>query len=69
LAWLLAKEPFVIPIPGTRDPSHLVENLEATGVQLSASVVRRLDTLINERTVVGDRYNAATQQEIDTENS
>lgn len=68
LAWLLAKAPFLVPIPGTRDPEHVRENVGAADIQLASSVVARLDALINERTVAGERYNDATQQEIDTEN-
>jgi len=69
LAWLLAKEPFIVPIPGTRQPSHVIENMAAAGLPpLAASLVARLDALLNERTVAGQRYNDATQQEIDTEN-
>jgi aryl-alcohol dehydrogenase-like predicted oxidoreductase len=67
LAWLLAKEPFVVPIPGTRNPSHVIENVAAPFFRLAPSLVARLDALINERTVAGARYNDATQQEIDTE--
>ncbi len=67
LAWLLAKDPCIVPIPGTRHPSHVIENIGAVDVTLLPSLVARLDALINERTVVGNRYNDATQQEIDTE--
>ena len=68
LAWLLAKETFIVPIPGTRHPAHVTENMGAADIPLAPSLVARLDALINERTVAGDRYNEATQQEIDTEN-
>jgi aryl-alcohol dehydrogenase-like predicted oxidoreductase len=68
LAWLLAKAPFIVPIPGTRQPSHVVENMDAAGITLSPAIVARLDALINQQTVHGPRYNQATQQEIDTEN-
>ena len=69
LAWLLAKEPFIVPIPGTRQPSHVIDNMGAANLSpLGAPLVARLDALINQRTVAGERYNAATQQEIDTEN-
>jgi len=68
LAWLLAKETCVVPIPGTRHPSHVTENMGAADIPLTPSLVTRLDALINERTVAGGRYNEATQQEIDTEN-
>ena len=67
LAWLLAKDPIVVPIPGTRKPEYVVENLGAAAIRLDAAIVARLDALINERTVSGARYNDAAQREIDTE--
>jgi hypothetical protein len=67
LAWILAKQPAMIAIPGTRSIAHLEDNLGAAGVALDAATVARLDALINERIVVGARYNAATLAEIDTE--
>ena len=67
LAWLLAKNRIVIPIPGTRNPDYVVENAAAASIALDAEVVARLDGLINERTVAGARYGDADQAEIDTE--
>jgi len=67
LAWLLAKGGGILPLFGTRSPTHLDENVGAAGVRLEAGLVARLDALINRHTVVGPRYNAATQLEIDTE--
>jgi len=67
LAWLLAKGEHIIPIFGTRQPEHLDDNAGAADVKLDPNTVARLDALINQRTVAGPRYNAATQKEIDTE--
>jgi aryl-alcohol dehydrogenase-like predicted oxidoreductase len=67
LAWLLHRGPHVIPIPGTTSVAHLAENLGASGVALTPAQVERLDALVNQRTVSGPRYVAATQAEIDTE--
>jgi len=67
LAWLLARREDIIPIPGTTSIAHLEENLGALDVGLSSDTMRRLDVLINDGTVRGTRYNAATQAEIDTE--
>lgn len=67
LAWLLAKGEHIIPIFGTRQPEHLDDNAGAADVTLDPNTVARLDALINQRTVAGPRYNAATQMEIDTE--
>ena len=36
LAWLLAKSPRIVPIPGSRRPERVTENLEAAGVTLAA---------------------------------
>ena len=67
LAWLLARGPHVVPIPGTTNTEHLAENLGAADVELAPALVDKLDALINRHTVVGPRYNASTQAEIDTE--
>ncbi|PKO89664.1 MAG: aldo/keto reductase [Betaproteobacteria bacterium HGW-Betaproteobacteria-12] len=67
LAWILARQPEMVVIPGTRSLAHLEDNLGAGRVVLGADLVARLDALINEKTVSGPRYNAATFKEIDTE--
>ncbi|MEO6341346.1 MAG: aldo/keto reductase [Caulobacteraceae bacterium] len=67
LAWLLHKDPIIVPIPGTTRVDHFEEDLGALGVSLSPAVMGRLEDLINPSTVAGPRYNAATQTEIDTE--
>ena len=67
LAWLLAKGEDIIPIPGTTRLDHMAENFAAQDVDLPDGIVRRLDVLINQASVVGTRYTAATQDEIDTE--
>lgn len=67
LAWVLAKASHIIPIPGTRHLAYAQENFGAIDVKLTEDQVVRLDALINQDTVAGPRYNAATQPEIDTE--
>lgn len=67
LAWVLARGEHVLAIPGTTSLAHLEENMAAGGVSLPAGMVSRLDALINRHSVAGERYNAATQAEIDTE--
>ena len=67
LAWLLAKAEHIIPIPGTRSIAHLQDDLGAANVVLDAATMQRLDALINQRTVVGPRYDAAAQAGVDTE--
>jgi hypothetical protein len=67
LAWLLAKEPHIVPIPGTMQVSHLLENIGAADVSLDAAIMARVEALINPRTVTGARYNPGNQAEVDTE--
>lgn len=67
LAWLLHKGDHVFPIPGTRSLAHLRENFAAQQVRLGESVVAQLDTMFAPARVVGNRYPAVTQSEIDTE--
>jgi aryl-alcohol dehydrogenase-like predicted oxidoreductase len=43
LAWLLAKKPWIVPIPGTTNLNHLEENLGALNVQLSAADIKEID--------------------------
>lgn len=67
LAWLLARDDRVVPIPGTTSLAHLCENLGAADVKLDAGLIARLDALVNERTVTGQRYSAASRVEVDSE--
>jgi aryl-alcohol dehydrogenase-like predicted oxidoreductase len=43
LAWLLAQDPHVVPIPGSRTPAHVVENTEAARIVLDVDTLRRVD--------------------------
>jgi aryl-alcohol dehydrogenase-like predicted oxidoreductase len=59
LAWLLAQAPWIVPIPGTRRTSRVVENAAATAVALSADELFNLNKLAETVGVSGDRYNEA----------
>lgn len=67
LAWVLSRGPHVIAIPGTTQPEHLLENCAAAAIRLDERTLFRMDHLINQKTVRGERYNPATQAEIDSE--
>lgn len=58
LAWLLAQQPWIVPIPGTRRTSRIQENAGAVQVALSADERADLDGLAQRVGVQGDRYNA-----------
>jgi aryl-alcohol dehydrogenase-like predicted oxidoreductase len=58
LAWLLAQQPWIVPIPGTRRTSRIRENAAATSVGLTADERADLDALAQRIGVHGDRYNS-----------
>lgn len=59
LAWLLAREPLVIPIPGTRSIKYLEENTASADIQLSDNENKLITDAANATKLVGDRYPAA----------
>jgi aryl-alcohol dehydrogenase-like predicted oxidoreductase len=62
LAWLLAKRPFIVPIPGTTKLAHLEENLRSTDFAFTADEVRELENAVSKIKIVGDRYPAELQR-------
>jgi len=56
LAWLLARKPWIVPIPGSRKLERLDENLGATSVELTSDDVTQIDYALDAITIVGDRY-------------
>jgi aryl-alcohol dehydrogenase-like predicted oxidoreductase len=65
LAWLLARKPWIVPIPGTTKRHRLEENLGAAAVVLTPDELATLEDLASEITVHGARYSAAAQATID----
>ena len=66
LAWLLHRNNSV-PIPGTKHIDFMKENAGAASVSLSDETVKALNELINESTVVGNRYNDDRMADADAE--
>ncbi len=65
LGWLLAQRPWIVPIPRTRSPQRLAENLAAVDLRLAAGDLAELDAAAARIPVQGDRYPAHLQQMID----
>ncbi|MEO5813126.1 MAG: aldo/keto reductase [Rhodanobacter sp.] len=58
LSWLLAQQPWIVPIPGTTKLHRLQENLRAVEISLTAEDLRQIDDALAHITVQGDRYPA-----------
>ncbi|MDR1967381.1 MAG: aldo/keto reductase [Burkholderiaceae bacterium] len=56
LAWLLNRQPHAIPIPGTRRPERLQENLAAAAVRLDAGQLAQVEAVFTPGAVQGARY-------------
>jgi aryl-alcohol dehydrogenase-like predicted oxidoreductase len=65
LAWLLAKKPWIVPIPGTTKLHRLDENLGAAQLQLSANDLAEIEGLASTIAIQGERYPASMQRMID----
>jgi aryl-alcohol dehydrogenase-like predicted oxidoreductase len=65
LAWLLAQAPWIVPIPGTRNPDHLSENLGAINIELTPADMREIETALSKVTVHGGRMNEMQMQQVD----
>jgi aryl-alcohol dehydrogenase-like predicted oxidoreductase len=61
LAWLLAQEPWIVPIPGTTKLHRLEENLGGAAVELSAGDLREIEGAVAGIEVQGERYPAHLQ--------
>jgi aryl-alcohol dehydrogenase-like predicted oxidoreductase len=56
LAWLLARKPWMVPIPGTTKLDRLEENIGAVSVELSPGDLRDIENAASKLTVEGARY-------------
>jgi aryl-alcohol dehydrogenase-like predicted oxidoreductase len=65
LAWLLARKPWIVPIPGTTKVHRLEENVGAANVALDAADLAEIAAALPRIKVEGDRYPPALQANID----
>jgi aryl-alcohol dehydrogenase-like predicted oxidoreductase len=62
LAWLLAQQPWIVPIPGTTKLHRLEENVRAVEVQLSPADLEEIEAAVSSVPVHGARYSADRQK-------
>lgn len=65
LAWLLARTPWIVPIPGTTKLHRLQENTRAAEVELTADDLAQIDEASAQLEIQGARYDEAAQRTID----
>jgi aryl-alcohol dehydrogenase-like predicted oxidoreductase len=56
LAWLLAQEPWIVPIPGSRRLEHLDDNIGTLAVELTPGDLQEIESALSKITIQGDRY-------------
>lgn len=56
LAWLLAKKPWIVPIPGTTKLERLDENLGAVNIELTKEDMAEIETAASQIAIIGERY-------------
>nr|WP_246333392.1 aldo/keto reductase [Stenotrophomonas tumulicola] len=61
LAWLMAQQPWIVPIPGTTQMAHLLDNMGAAGVSFHGSELRELNAAVAAVVVQGERLPPAVQ--------
>ena len=64
LAWLLAQQPWIVPIPGTTKLHRLQENVGAAQLQLSPDDLQQIDIALSGIAVQGDRYPSHLQARV-----
>jgi len=62
LAWLLAQQPWMVPIPGTTKLARLDENIAAAAIRLTPDDLREIDTAASQITIQGARYPEALEK-------
>jgi aryl-alcohol dehydrogenase-like predicted oxidoreductase len=65
LAWLLAREPWIVPIPGTTKLHRLEENLGAVDVQLTTSDFTAIEGAVSSTPILGERLHKAALELVD----
>jgi aryl-alcohol dehydrogenase-like predicted oxidoreductase len=67
IAWVLAKQPALVPLVGARTRQQLAESLGALDVVLTAEEVARLESALPPQAVAGTRYDAHQMKVLDSE--
>jgi aryl-alcohol dehydrogenase-like predicted oxidoreductase len=61
IAWILAKKPWIVPIPGTTKIHRLTENNDAISIEFSKEELQEIETASAQINIVGTRYTEAME--------
>lgn len=64
LAWVMAQEDFIFPIPGTKRVKYLEENIKAVTISLSSKELEQIEKVFPESAVSGSRYTEAGMRSV-----
>jgi aryl-alcohol dehydrogenase-like predicted oxidoreductase len=64
IGWLLARKPWIVPIPGTTKLHRLEENIGAATVEFSEADLDKIDAVFSGITIHGDRYSGASASRV-----
>ncbi|WP_235955992.1 aldo/keto reductase [Rouxiella aceris] len=67
LAWLSARKPWIVPIPGTTNRDHMLQNTAAAAIRLTPAELSELNQSLDAITIQGQRLPAAVQVYSDVE--
>lgn len=65
LAWLLARKPWIVPIPGTTRLDRLLENIDSASIQLASDDLLEIETAASKLKPQGERYSEGSAKLID----
>lgn len=61
LAWLMARKPWIVPIPGTTQMAHMLENIGAASVSFEGNELNEFDASLASITILGERLPPVVQ--------
>ena len=67
IAWVLARQPFIVPLVGARTRKQLAESLGALSIELSPNDVARIEQAVPSSAVAGTRYDEHQMRILDSE--
>jgi aryl-alcohol dehydrogenase-like predicted oxidoreductase len=59
LAWLLAQGEYIVPIPGTKRPAYIEENVAAADIVITKAEMAQIEAAATKEAIAGERYSAS----------